>query len=155
MKLKQRWQQLSMREQSRLSGLALILAAGLVWQLAIAPAWQAIQNAQAQQLRLAEQLNDMQNLKAQVAVLRQQTPLSKDDAWRVLQGLSAKGEGHFSISLQGDKVLLQVKNAPPQALASWLSHARTQAQSTPDQAHLSQSDGNWSGQLIMRLPHQP
>ena len=76
MKLKQRWQQLSMREQSRLSGLALILAAGLVWQLAIAPAWQAIQNAQAQQLRLAEQLNDMQNLKAQVAVLRQQTPLS-------------------------------------------------------------------------------
>ena len=149
----QRWQQLSAREQRGLSVLAVLLTCLFIWFVGIAPAWQAMTRAQTEQQHIADQLNDMQSLKAQVAALRQQTPLSLDDSWRVLQSLSSSEKNRFLITRQADKALVQVKNAPPQALSAWLVNARTQAQSTPDEAHLIQDEGQWSGSLIMRLPH--
>jgi len=151
----QRWQQLSAREQRGLSVLAVLLTCLFIWFVGIAPAWQNIANAQIEQQRIADQFNEMQSLKAQVQELRQQTPLSLDDSWRVLQSLSGSEKGRFAINRQSDKALVQVKNAPPQAISAWLTNARTQAQATPEEAHLTQDEGNWSGTLIMRLPRKP
>lgn len=155
MTLQQHWQKLSPREQRSLGFLLALIGVLLVWFVAIAPAWHDIQRAQTEQQRLAEQLSDMQSLQAQAQTARQQTSLPKDESWRVLQGISSKNEGRFVLTQQGDSVLVQIKNVPPQTLAAWLSQARTQGQSTPKETHLSREGEGWSGNLIMRLPSQP
>jgi general secretion pathway protein M len=84
------------------------------------------------------------------------------------------------MTVQGDRVMVQLKNLSASQLATWLAQARSNAQALPDEVHISRSatssvssstsvsalsGGNapinstnainsWDGQIILRLPQR-
>jgi general secretion pathway protein M len=84
------------------------------------------------------------------------------------------------MTIQGDRVMVQLKNLSASQLANWLAQARSNAQALPDEVHISRSatssvssstsvsalsgvnaNGNtanataaWDGQIILRLPQR-
>jgi general secretion pathway protein M len=84
------------------------------------------------------------------------------------------------MTIQGDRVLVQLKNLSASQLAIWLAQARSNAQALPDEVHISRSTSSsgsastnvdassginatsnspntttaWDGQLILRLPQR-
>ena len=160
--LRARWQALSSSEQRSLSGLAWVLCLALVYSVALSPAWQTLKHSQAQREQLSQQLAQMQALQAQAQALQQRTPLSRDEALRTLQSLSNSAGSGLQLTVQGERVSVQVKALPASALAQWLRLVRTQAQCLPVEAHLNQASSaspgaplSWNGTLVLSLPSRP
>ncbi|WP_408595012.1 type II secretion system protein GspM [Limnohabitans sp.] len=160
--LRARWQALSSSEQRSLSWLGGVLCVALVYSVAIAPAWRTLKHSQAQREQLGLQLAQMQALQAQAQALQQRTPMSRDEALRTLQSLSNAAGSGLQLTVQGERVSVQVKALPASALAQWLQMVRTQAQSLPVEAHLSQASSanpgapvSWNGTLVLSLPQRP
>jgi general secretion pathway protein M len=151
--LAKRWAHLSNREQRAVSVLGGLLVLLLFWSVAIAPAWHTLRASEARRVQLAQQQAHMQALQAQAQALQQRPALSRDEAWRTLQSLSQPLGKQLELTVQGERVSVQVKAMPAQALAQWLSQARTQAQALPIEAHwVRQANTVWDGSLVMRLP---
>lgn len=164
--LRARWQALSSSEQRSLSGLAWVLCLALVYSVALSPAWQTLKHSQAQREQLSQQLAQMQALQAQAQAqaqaLQQRTPLSRDEALRTLQSLSNAAGSGLQLTVQGERVSVQVKALPASALAQWLRLVRTQAQCLPVEAHLNQASSaspgapvSWNGTLVLSLHSRP
>lgn len=152
--LAKRWAHLSPREQRAVSVLGGLLAVLLFWSVAIAPAWQTLRASEARRVQLAQQQAHMQALQAQAQALQQRPALSREEALRTLQSLSQPLGKQLELTVQGERVSVQVKAMPAQALAQWLSQARTQAQALPIEAHwVRQANTVWDGSLVMRLPN--
>lgn len=148
-----RWTKLSPREQRLLSWLGVLLAVLLGWQIAIAPALDTLRRSDAQRSQLAQQLTQMQALQAQAQALQQRPLLSRDEALRTLQSLSQPLGKQLELSVQGERVSVQLKAIPAQALAQWLAQTRSQAQVFPLEAHWVRQNGpQWDGTLVLRLP---
>lgn len=148
-----RWSQLSPREQRALTWLGALLALLLCWRVAVAPALDTLRSSDAQRSQLTQQLAQMQALQAQAQALQQRPVLSRDEALRTLQGLSQPLGKQLELTVQGERVSAQLKAMPAQALAQWLSQARSQAQVLPLEAHwVRQSGTQWDGTLVLRLP---
>ena len=151
-----RWQVLSVREQRSLAWLGLLLASVLIWGVAIAPALHTLRDSDARRAHIGVQQARMLALQAQAKALQQRTPLSRDEALRTLQSLSANSP--FQLTVQGERVSVQLKTVPAQTLATWLTQVRNQAQVLPIEAHLTRgadTDKNnttWNGSLVLRLP---
>jgi general secretion pathway protein M len=84
------------------------------------------------------------------------------------------------MTVQGDRVMVQLKNLSASQLANWLAQARSNAQALPDEVHISRSATSgvsastsvsalsgvnatsnftnattaWDGQIILRLPQR-
>ena len=151
--LLKRWAQLSPREQRAVSLLGALLAILLFWRIAIAPALHTLRASETRRIEIAQQQAQMQALQAQAQTLKQRSALSRDEALRTLQSLSQPLGKQLELSVQGERVSVQIKAMPAQALAQWLSQARTQAQTLPLEAHwVRQGSASWDGSLVMRLP---
>ncbi len=144
--------QRSRREQMGIQLALLLLAVWLVWSVAVAPAWQVLSHSSAQRERLNQQTAQMQALQQQAQVLRQQVPVSTEQALQSLQNLSASLGTAANFSRQGDSVTVNFKTASPAALAELLTQARNAAHAQVLEAHWQQANGTWSGQLVLQLP---
>lgn len=154
-----RWQALSGNEQRSLTGLGWVLLVALLYSLAVAPAWRTLRHSDAQRAQLTQQVAQMQALQAQTQALQQRTPLPRAEALRALQNLSSGHGAAMQLNVQGERVLVQLKALPAATLAQWLSQIRSQAQTLPIEAHLTQTNAasanspiSWSGSLVLRLP---
>lgn len=149
-----RWAKLSPREQRLLSWLGVLLGLLLCWQIAIAPALDTLRKGDAQRAQLTQQLAHMQALQAQVQALQQRPLLSREEALRSLQSLSQPLGKQLELTVQGERVSVQLKAVPASTLAQWLNQARTQAQALPLEAHWvrQQSGTLWDGTAVLRLP---
>ena len=148
-----RWAKLSPREQRGLSWLGVLLAVLLFWRIALAPALDTLHSSETQRAQLTQQLGHMQALQAQAQALQQRPMLSRDEALRTLQGLSQPLGKQLELTVQGERVSVQIKAMPAQTLAQWLNQARTQAQVLPQEAHwVRQTGPQWDGTLVLRLP---
>jgi len=151
-----RWQALSAREQSGLTWLAVLLAVALIWGLAIAPALQTLRDSSARRALISTQQSHMLALQAQAQALQQRTPLSRNEALRTLQSLSTNPS--LQLTVQGERVSVQLKAMPASTLAAWLTQVRSQAQVLPVEVHLTRSSETdkpattWNGSLVLRLP---
>ncbi len=152
-----RWQALSRSEQRSLTWLGWVLLVAVFYSVTIAPAWRTLRHSDAQRAQLTQQVAHMQALQAQTQALQQRTPLPRDEALRTLQSLSSPHAPAMQLNVQGDRVAVQLKALPAAALATWLSQVRTQAQTLPMEAHLTQANAasasvSWSGSLVLKLP---
>ncbi len=147
-----RWQALSPREQRGLSLLGALLAVLLFWLIAIAPALNTLRGSDHRRAQIGQQHAHMLALQAQAQALQTRTPISREEALRNLQGLTPSAQ--IQLNVQGDRVMVQLKAVPAAALANWLTHARSQAQALPVEAHLTRSNTamTWDGSLVMSLP---
>jgi len=155
-----RWQALSPREQRGLSLLGVLLAVLLFWSVAIAPALNTLRDSDNRRAQIGQQQAHMLALQNQAQALQTLTPLSRDEALRSLQSLSAGSQ--IQLNVQGERVSVQLKALPAPILANWLTQARAQAQALPVETHLSRSNataaGNatvaWDGSLVLSLPNR-
>jgi general secretion pathway protein M len=164
-----RWQTLAPREQRSVALLASVLGLVAVWFIAVAPALNALQESSQRRAQLTQQHAHLLSLQAKAQSLQKQTPLSREEALRRLQGITAVPG--MQLHVQGERVSVQLKAVSAPALAQWLTQARTQAQALPLEAHLTRSaspsasagasnNSNalaastvaWDGHLVMRLP---
>jgi general secretion pathway protein M len=158
-RLAQRWQALALREQTLVGAAAAIVAFALLWWVAIAPALSVLKNANSQRSALDAQLQQMQALQAQAKALQGQPKMNAPDSGRALEASVKQRLGAAAqLSVAGSQATLTLKNVPADALAQWLSQARTVAKAVPSQARLrlsTSSPGAWDGTVVLALPAQP
>ncbi len=172
--LQSRWGGLSAREQRSVLLLGVLLGCVVFWRIAIAPAWNTLHSAQERRDEVMQQIQRMQTLQRQAQALQGRQVLSREQALRSLQSLSASAGAGVQLTLQGEHVSVQIKAVRAQALATWLSQARSQAQALPLEVHLTRvapaaSNTNnpavgapnaaavqaaplWDGSLLLKLP---
>ena len=162
-----RWQALSPREQRGVSVLVALLSVLLFWSIAIAPALNTLRDSDNRRAQIGQQQAHMLALQNQAQALQTRTPLSRDEALRNLQGLTPSAQ--IQLSVQGDRVTVQLKAVPAPTLANWLAQARSQAQTLPVEAHLTRTNTTsasnsasapanskvaWDGSLVLSLPNR-
>lgn len=165
--LSARWRLLSPREQQSLSLLGWLLSAAVFWSLAIAPAWNTLRHSQQRRDDVMQQSLRMQTLQGQAQALQTRQVLSREQALRTLQSLSATAGTGIQLTVQSEHVSVQLKAVSAQTLLTWMSQVRHQAQALPLEAHLTRTVPNlsagvtgatqnpattWDGNLLLKLP---
>jgi len=162
-----RWQALSPREQRGVSVLGALLAVLVFWSVAISPALNTLRDSDNRRAQIGQQQAHMLALQNQAQALQTRTPLSRDEALRNLQGLTPNTQ--IQLSVQAERVSVQLKAVPAATLSNWLAQARSQAQALPVEAHLTRSSTSgvnnaapastnstvvWDGNLVLSLPNR-
>ena len=169
-----RWQSLSARERLLVRVFLGLIGVWLFVSIAISPALKTLSTAQQQRAEVAQQLLQMRALQQRAQELQKTKPLSRDESLRSLQSITPTGNPALQMTVQGDRVLVQLKNMTASQLAAWLAQARSNAQALPDEVHITRSNssgGNapnsvnaistssavttaWDGQIVLRLPQR-
>jgi general secretion pathway protein M len=156
MKIGQAWQsfinQRSPREQQAIQWALGFLAVVVLWQIAVAPAWQVWRDSQTQLTQLAQQHTDMLALQQQASQLQAQTRMGTDASARALQSLCAGLGDKVKCSRLALRMTVDVKGVSPQALAQAWAQARSQAQAVVLETHLQRQGELWDGQWVWGLP---
>jgi general secretion pathway protein M len=175
-----RWQGLNARERLLVSVFLGLFGVWLFVSIAISPALRTLNASESQRAEVAQQVVQMRALQQRAQELQKTKPLSRDESIRSLQSITPTGNPALQMTIQGDRVLVQLKNLSASQLANWLAQARSNAQALPDEVHISRSatsslsssssvsalsgvnaNGNtanataaWDGQIILRLPQR-
>ena len=175
-----RWQGLSARERLLVSVFLGLFGVWLFVSIAISPALRTLNASESQRAEVAQQVLQMRALQQRAQELQKTKPLSRDESLRSLQSITPAGNPALQMTVQGDRVMVQLKNLSASQLANWLAQARSNAQALPDEVHISRSvtsslnsstslsassGGNatnnstnatnsWDGQIILRLPQR-
>ena len=153
-----RWQALAAREKTLVSAAAVVVACALLWWVGVAPALQVLKTAKTQSLLLNAQLQQMQSLQLQAKALQALPKIKSVDSARALEALARQRFGAATqLSVVGGQATLTLTGASPDALAQFLSQARSTANATASQARLRRSANNlqaWDGTLVLLLPAQ-
>jgi len=173
-----RWQALSARERLLVRVFLGLFGIWLFVSIAITPALRTLNSAEQQRTEVAQQAELMRSLKQRAQELQKTKPLSREDSLRNLQSLTPPGNPAMQMTVQGNRVLVNLKNLSASQLAAWLAQARSHAQALPDEVHITRSASSgvnappgvsptstyaasattstaWDGQIILRLPLQP
>ena len=168
------WQGLRARERFLISVFLGLLGIWLCLSFAITPAVRTLQTSSLRRAEMGEQLAQMQALQQRAQALQKTKALSRDESLRNLQSITPTGNAALQMSVQGDRVLVQLKNLSASQLATWLAQVRSQAQALPDEVHITRAaalnatnaagvssanaSGNtvtaWDGQIVLRLPQR-
>lgn len=175
-----RWQGLSARERLLVSILLGLFGIWLFISIAISPALRTLNSAEQQRAEVAQQVVQMRALQQRAQELQKTKPLSRDESIRGLQSITPTGNPALQMTIQGDRVMVQLKNLSASQLATWLAQARSNAQALPDEVHISRSTSSsvsastsvnassginassnstntttaWDGQIVLRLPQR-
>jgi len=175
-----RWQGLSARERLLVSVLIGLFGVWLFVSIAISPALRTLNASESQRSEVAQQVVQMGALQQRAQELQKTKPLSRDESLRNLQSITPSGNPALQMTIQGDRVLVQLKNLSAPQLATWLAQARSNAQALPDEVHISRSTSSsvsasisvnassvinatsnsanttaaWDGQIILCLPQR-
>jgi general secretion pathway protein M len=149
--LRARWATLAARERLLVVVAAVLIGGALLWATAVQPALHTLRSAPQEQARLDAQWQTMQREAAEAARLRAAPPLAPGLAVQALQGATSRMGPAGRLSLQGDRAVLTLTDATPEALQQWLAEARRGARARPVEARLSASDQGFSGTLIVAI----
>lgn len=173
-----RWQSLNARERLWLSALLGLMGVWLFVSIGISPALRTLNSAERQRTEIDQQAALMRTLQQRAQDLQKTKPLSREESLRNLQNITPTGNPALQMTIQGDRVLVQLKNLSASQLATWLAQARSNAQALPDEVHMTRSNTNsaqtvsglntttgvntssssssttatWDGQIVLRLP---
>jgi len=153
--LKARWQALAVREQRAVLLAAALVAAALLWTVALAPALRTLQSAEAQKALLGRSAERMQALQARAKLLQAQPLAAPEDTLRALQAASAALGKTGTLQVAGNQATLTLRQISAPALAAWLAPVAGSGLN-PSEATLQRETGGdeplWSGTLVYRLP---
>jgi general secretion pathway protein M len=152
--LRARWNALAPREKMFAAAAAALVAATLIWLLAIGPALATLRTAEDQRRTLDAQLQRMRMLQSQAQALQAQPKQNAEQAGRLLeQSVTQRLGTSARTAIAGDRVTVTLSGTPPDALAQWLAQARANARALPSEARLSRNPaGLWEGSLVLTLP---
>ena len=139
------WPELAPREQRMIRIAAVLVALGLLWWVALAPALRTLSSAPAEHARLDVQLQQMANLQTQAKALQAQPRASREEAMRGLETSVRESLGpnaQLQPSGAGENVTITLRAAPADALAQWFTQARSNARAVPREVHLTRAAQN-------------
>lgn len=146
------WAQRAPREKTILQFAALLVAAALLWSVALAPALRTLRTFDDKHRSQEAQLQAMLRLQAQAQSLQSQPRLSQAAAVQALQTSVQQVLGpKADFSNNAGNATVTLRGVSAEALAQWLASARTEAHASPVQARLSRTGNTWSGTLQMGL----
>ncbi len=145
------WQGLAERERRLALLAAVIIVLGLVWALALQPAWRTISRAPAELDSLDVQLQTMQRLAAEAQQLRSAPPVTPDQAAAALRSATERLGDKGKLSLQGERAVLTLNGVGTGALRDWLAEARAGARARPLEASLTRAAQGYSGTLVLAI----
>ena len=145
---------LATRERRLVLAAALVLGLGLIWWLAVAPAWQTLREAPARHAALNGQLSRMLQLAQTAEGLRAASsgqPPGRDEALRALEAATASLGSTGQVSVLGDRATLTLRQTEALALAGWLQQVRVNARLLPLESQLTRdgAGATWSGTLVL------
>ena len=151
--LRQWWGLRVPREKWIMGSAAVLVVCALLWAITVAPALRTLRNYETSRIKLDADLQTMQNLQAQAQALQSMPKLSQSTSAQALRASVVKAFGKSAdFTLNGGTALVTLRNVTADALAQWLTSARTEAHSAPVQAHLTNGPAGWSGTFQMALP---
>lgn len=146
---------LSGRERWLLGITAALLAAVLLWMLALAPALRTLARAPSELARLDAQWQDMQRLAAEAQALRAAPTVTPEQAQAALKAATDRLGERARLTVQGERAVLTVTNVPSQALRDWLAEVRQGARALPLEASLTRGAAGLSGSLVLAVGGRP
>ncbi len=153
--LRQRWAQSNPREKSLLRAAGALVVVALLWWAAISPALRTLRDAQTQGPALQAQMQAMQTLQARAQALQAQPPLPATDSKALLDAALPTLGTSARMTVGGDRATVTLDGSTAQALAQWLAQVRLNAHARPVELHLTQSQGLWSGRLVLQWASAP
>lgn len=149
------WRTLAERERRLLSAAAAIVVIGLLWLVAVQPAWRTLARAPEQLDTLELQLQTMQRLAAEAQQLRSAPPVAPDQAAAAIKSATDRLGDKAKLTLQGERAVLTLSNVGTGALRDWLAEARAGARARPIEANLTRGAQGYSGTLVLALGNAP
>jgi len=169
-----RWQGLSPHERLLVRVFLGLFGVWVFVSIAISPALRTLNAAERQRAEVAQQVVQMRSLQQRAQELQKSKPLSRDESLRGLQSITPTSNPALQMTIQGDRVLVQLKNLPASQLATWLAQARGNSQALPNEVHITRSNASvtnpstgvnamgtfaattaaWDGQIVLRLPQR-
>lgn len=145
------WRGLAGRERRLALLAAAITLLGLLWLLAVQPAWRTLARAPAELDLLDAQLQSMQRLAAEAQQLRSAPPVTPDQAATALRSATDRLGDRGKLALQGERAVLTLNGVGTGALRDWLSEARAGARARPLEANLTRAASGYSGTLVLAI----
>ncbi len=136
---------------------AAVLSLLLWWSIGLSAALTTLRTADAQRSLLQTQLQTVQALAVEEAVLQKMPPLPQPGADSRRQALELGLRQHLGstaqLSVANERATASFRNVPGDALARWLIQSREAAHAFPLSAHLSLNAGRtaWEGIVVLAL----
>jgi general secretion pathway protein M len=150
-----RWRQLAPRERVLVQVAGAAIAFGLLWMVAVQPAWTTLRTAPSRIDALDADLQRMRRLATETRELRAAPAVSTAQANLALKSATDRLGAAGQLVIQGDRATLTLTAARPDALRAWLAEARGAARARPIEMRLSQSGAGYSGTLVVALGGNP
>lgn len=150
-----RWRELGARERTLVAAAGCVLALALLWWVGVQPAWQTLRSAPGRLDALDAQTLTMRRLADQARELRALPSSSTAQAAVALKAASDRLGPSARLSLQGDRAILTLDGADPQALRGWLSEVRSGARARAVDAQLVRTGPGFSGTVTVVIPAAP
>ncbi|MFN0186759.1 MAG: type II secretion system protein GspM [Aquabacterium sp.] len=143
---------LSQRERATVVVAAVLLAVAVVWLVVLGPAWRVV-NAAPQHLEALDgQLQDMQRLARQAQQWRSRPALPPGQAEASLSAATTRLGDAARLSIQGERVVLNLRQVQTEALQAWLAEARRGARAQVQEADLVRApNGGDNGSITLAL----
>jgi general secretion pathway protein M len=145
------WRGLGARERRAVVLAGMLLAAALLWLLALAPALRTLARVPAQIDAAEVQLQAMQRLAAEARELRSATPVTPEQAGAALRAATERLGEPARLALQGERAVLTVNGVGGSALRDWLAEARSGARARPVEVSLTRGANGLSGTLVLAI----
>jgi general secretion pathway protein M len=149
--LRQRWDAMQPRERAAVGLAAVVVGLGLVWSVAVQPAWTTVRDAPARLDALDLDLQRMQRLAGEARELKATQPVSAAQAGLALKAATDRLGGGATIVVQGDRATLTVTGVDAERLRAWLAESRTAARARPVEMRLTQGPNGYGGTLVVVL----
>jgi general secretion pathway protein M len=149
------WRGLGVRERRAVAFAGMLLAAALLWLLALAPALRTLARVQAQIDAAEVQLQAMQRLATEARELRSATPVTPEQAGAALRAATERLGEAARLALQGDRAVLTVNGVGGSALRDWLAEARSGGRARPVEVSLTRGANGLSGTLVLAIGGAP
>jgi general secretion pathway protein M len=150
-----RWSALAVRERRYVSIAAVLVGGALLWMFAIQPAWRVTSEAPAKLDQLDLQLQQMQRLQSETALLRAAPPVGPSQAAMALKAATERLGDGAKLAVQGDRATLTLTAVSADALRAWLQEARSTARARPVEMQLVRNARGFGGSLVVTLGGTP
>jgi general secretion pathway protein M len=146
------WARLGSRERRMVTWVGALVAALLLWTVAIRPALTVTQETSRRLPQLDAQLTEMQRLAAESRELRGVPRLQPAQASAALKSSTDALGAAGKLTLAGERATLTLTNATGEQVQRWLVDARSAARARTIEAKLTRVAAGYSGTIVVALP---
>lgn len=145
------WSARTPSEQLLIAAMLVLVAAALVWWIAVQPALRTLREAPAEIDQLDRQIQQMQLAAAEAQGLRGASQVTTQQAVAALNAATERLGPSAKLVVQGERATLTFTAVPAETLRGWLNEARSGARVRPVEAQWVKAGDGYSGNVVVLL----